>query len=69
MTPLLLIQILVSVLLIGAVLVQSHQGGLAREWGGLGTYHAKRGLEKVLFYATGVLGVIFALLALLDAIY
>lgn len=69
MTLLLGAQILVSVLLVGTVLLQSHQGGLSREWGGGGSYHAKRGLEKMLFYATIALGAAFALLALLDAIY
>lgn len=69
MTLVLGVQILVSVLLVGAVLMQSHQGGLGREWGGSGSYHAKRGLEKLLFFATIALGAAFALLALLDAIY
>jgi preprotein translocase subunit SecG len=69
MSVTLVLQILVSVLIVVAVLLQSQQGGLSKEWGGVGSYHAKRGLEKVLFYATIVLGVIFALLALLDAIY
>jgi protein translocase SecG subunit len=68
MTLLLLAQILVSILLVGSVLMQSHQGGLGREWGGVGTYHAKRGLEKMLFYGTGGLGALFAILALIDAL-
>lgn len=62
-------ELVVALLLVGVVLMQSHQGGLSRGWGGGGMYHAKRGLEKLLFYATIVLGIIFALLALLDAIY
>lgn len=55
------IQIIISVLLVGAVLLQrpvSDAGALGNE--GLHQAHVKRGLEKTLYQATIVLAVIFA---------
>ncbi len=55
-----ILQIVISVLLTGAILLQNQGTGLGATWGGGGeTYHTKRGVEKVLFYATGVLLVLF----------
>ena len=58
------VQIAISVLLIIAVLLQ-HSG--AQNGGALGggdnmssAFHTRRGLEKVLFVATIVLGILFA---------
>jgi protein translocase SecG subunit len=56
------IQIVVSVLLIAAVMLQRSEAGLGGAFGGDGTmsgFHTKRGFEKVLFVATIVLGVLF----------
>lgn len=53
-------QIAVSVLLIGAVLLQQQGVGLSATFGGDGGgFRTKRGLEKGLFYATIVLSVLF----------
>lgn len=50
---LLITQITLSVLLTVAILLQAQGSGLGATWGGGGeTYHTRRGLEKVLFYAT-----------------
>lgn len=50
---LLVTQIILSVLLTVAILLQSQGSGLGASWGGGGeTYHTRRGLEKVLFYFT-----------------
>ncbi len=58
-------QIILSVLLITAILLQSQGSGLGSTWGGGGeTYHTKRGLEKVVFYFTIVGTVLFALLSI-----
>jgi preprotein translocase subunit SecG len=54
------LQIVFAVLLTGAVLLQSQGTGLGSSWGGGGeTYHTRRGVEKVLFYATIALAVLF----------
>lgn len=56
----LILQIVVAILLTGAILLQSQGTGLGSSWGGGGeTYHTRRGVEKVIFYATIVLAVLF----------
>lgn len=53
-------QVVVSVLLIVCILLQQQGVGLSATFGGGGeTFRTKRGLEKGLFYATIVLGVLF----------
>ena len=62
-------QIIVSVLLIGAILLQQKGTGLGASFGGSGQiYRSKRGLEKILFWATIVLAVIFSLTAVANLI-
>lgn len=66
-------QILVSILVIALILLQerSSAGGLGGILGGSGEggfYQTRRGLEKVLFYATIVLVIIFAGLAFLNLV-
>lgn len=66
MDPLLIVQIIISVLLIGAILLQSHGSGLGSAWGGGGeSYHTKRGVEKSLFIATIILVISFSLVSIL----
>lgn len=58
-------QIVVSVLLMVAILMQSRGAGLGGVFGGTGgVYLTKRGLEKKLFIATIILAAIFILLSL-----
>jgi preprotein translocase subunit SecG len=58
-------QVVVAVLLIGAILMQNRGTGLGNLFGGTGgVYLTKRGLEKKLFIATIVLAAIFILLSL-----
>ena len=65
-------QIFVSVVIIVLILLQerSSAGGLGifGGSGGEGFYQTRRGLEKILFYATIVLVIIFAGLALLNLV-
>lgn len=59
-------QLIVSVLLILAILVQNRSSGLSSTFGGSGTIQVKkRGAEKVLFNATIVLAVLFVLSSIL----
>lgn len=55
------VMIVVSVLLVIAVLLQQRGAGLSGTFGGSGSgaYHTKRGLEKMIFFATIVLAVLF----------
>ena len=54
------IQIIISVLLVAAILLQQRGTGLSESLGGMGgSYHTKRGLEKILFIATVILAVLF----------
>ena len=58
------IQIVLSVLLISAILLQQTGASLGGAFGGdnfSAAYHTRRGSEKVLFYASIILGTLFAL--------
>ena len=58
----LIAQAVLSVFIITVVLLQTQGGGIGPAFGGgSGNYHTKRGLEKVLFNATIVLIVLFAI--------
>lgn len=59
-------QMLVSVLLLLAILVQANGTSLGRSFGGMTSYHTKRGAERALFIGTIILGTIFVLLSLLN---
>ena len=62
-------QIIVSVLLVVAILLQQRGTGLSATFGGTGNiYRTKRGLEKIIFFATIVLAIIFFGSALLNII-
>jgi protein translocase SecG subunit len=55
------VQIIISLLLVAAILLQQRGAGLSEAFGGsgAGSYHTKRGLEKILFILTIVLGILF----------
>ena len=63
------VQIALSVLLIIAILLQRTGASLGGAFGadnfGSG-FHTRRGLEKTLFFATIILGILFALSALVN---
>ena len=64
-------QIILSVLLVAAILLQQSAAGLGGALGGSDTgsfHHTRRGFEKFLFYLSLVCAILFALLALLDII-
>lgn len=64
-------QIILSVILVTAVLLQQSAAGLGGALGGndAGTFHhTRRGFEKFLFYLSMVCAVLFALFALLSII-
>jgi protein translocase SecG subunit len=64
-------QVILSVLLIAAILLQQSAAGLGGALGGSDNdafHHTRRGFEKYLFYFSLVCGILFALFALLSII-
>jgi protein translocase SecG subunit len=57
------VQIVISLLVVAAILLQQRGAGLSGAFGGSGdgSYHTKRGLEKIFFVSTIILGIIFVL--------
>ena len=60
-----IIQIILSVLIITLILLQERSSGMSGLMGGSGEgyYQARRGMEKMVFYATIVLSVAFVALS------
>lgn len=62
-------QIVISILLVSAILLQQRGTGLSATFGGEGNiYRTKRGLEKVIFAATIALAVLFFGLAVANIV-
>ena len=64
-------QIILSVILVSAILLQQSAAGLGGALGGDDSgsfHHTRRGFEKFLFYLSIVCGILFALFALLSII-
>lgn len=60
------LQIIVSILLVGAILLQSPEGGLSPVFGGGGEmYRSKRSVEKFLIAATIILASILFIVSVL----
>ncbi|OGH14969.1 MAG: preprotein translocase subunit SecG [Candidatus Levybacteria bacterium RIFCSPLOWO2_02_FULL_37_10] len=64
-----ILQILIPVLLIGAILLQMQGSGLSKTFGGGGGefYRSKQSIEKILIWATVILAGLFGLMSLLFA--
>lgn len=61
------LQIVISVLLIGVILLQQRGTGLGSAFGGEGNvYQTKRGFEKILFRASIILAILFILSAFIN---
>jgi len=66
------IQIVLSLLLIGGVLLQQSEAGLGSAFGGGGEssmHHTRRGFEKYLFYATIIISILFAVTAFMNLLF
>jgi protein translocase SecG subunit len=63
-------QIVVSILLVVAILVQERSSGLSGVFGGGGSefYHTRRGLEKIIFWGTILLVIAFAALSIYSSL-
>lgn len=63
---LIIFQIIISVLLIVAILVQVQGKGFGKVIGGGATSFTRRGLEKLVFRSTFILAFLFILLSLIE---
>lgn len=62
---LIIIEVFVTILLIGSILLQVKGTGLGSSFGGGGEfYQSKRGVEKIVLYATIMLSTFFATISL-----
>ncbi|MCL5017119.1 MAG: preprotein translocase subunit SecG [Patescibacteria group bacterium] len=63
-------QIIISILLIAAILIQERSSGLSGIFGGGGSefYHTRRGLERVMFWGTIALVIAFAVLSIYSSL-
>lgn len=60
-----ILEIVIAVLIIGAILLQSQGGGLSPVFGGGGEmYRSKQTVEKLLIVATGVLTVLLIIISI-----
>lgn len=68
---LIIAQVVVSIILIVLILLQERGSGLSELFGGGGgtPYQTRRGLEKIIFWATIVAAILFAALAVANLIY
>ena len=63
------VQIVLSILLVAAIMLQRTGASLGGAFGAdnfSSGFHTRRGLEKTLFYTTIILGILFALSALVN---
>ena len=64
-----IVQIVIAIMLIGVVLLQPQGTGLGRAYGGSGTsYRSKRGMERLMFWLTIILAVLFAVLSVINVL-
>lgn len=64
-----LIQIILAIFLVAVILIQQKGSGLGSTFGGdLGFYRTKRGAEKLLFYLTIILALLFTASSILGLI-
>jgi len=69
MSAISIIQIIVSILLIIAILLQERSSGLSGVFGGNSEfYHTRRGLERIIFWSTVVLVILFAGLSIYSSL-
>lgn len=64
----LILQVIVCISLIVLVLLQANGSGFGKTLGGVGSYHSRKGLEKVVFILTIILAVVFGALSLLNTL-
>ena len=67
MNAITIIQIFISIALTAVILLQSKSSGLGKAWGGDSSFHhTKRGAEKLLFFLTIALAVLFFIISMFN---
>jgi len=62
-----ILQIIIAIALTAIILLQAKGTGLGSTFGGQSQmYHSKRGVEKVVFYTTIVLAILFVIVSLIN---
>lgn len=62
-----IIQIIIAIALTAVILLQAKGTGLGSTFGGQSQmYHSKKGVEKVVFYLTITLAILFVLVSLIN---
>lgn len=62
-------QIILGLLLSGAILIQARGTGLGSAWGGGGeSYRSKRGVERLLFLGSIVLAFLFLIISIINVL-
>lgn len=65
MAVLIIIQLIVSLVLVGVILLQNQGSGLSTTFGGGGEfYRSRRSIEKLLFWVTVAITILFGALSL-----
>lgn len=65
-----IIQIIISLALIGLIILQAQGSGLGSAWGkSSGFYYSKRGVEKIVLWLTISLTILFFISSILNFIY
>ena len=65
-----ILQIIFAIILISFILLQQRGSGLGMTFGGEGNvYRSRRGIEKILFYGTIVVAVLFGVAAILTVFF
>lgn len=66
MAVLIVIQLIVSLVLVGVILLQNQGSGLSTTFGGGGEfYRSRRSIEKLLFWVTVAITILFGALSLI----
>ena len=69
-TIFIILQVIISIALVITVIFQTRGSQVGMAFGGSGeSYRSKRGLEKMLFYATIVLAILFASISILALLF
>ena len=63
-----IVHVLISLGLIILILLQTSEGGLGSAFGGGMVFHTKRGVEKVMMYATVILAFLFTATSVLNVV-
>ena len=67
-TTFIVLQIVIGIALVITITLQSRGSQVGMAFGG-GSYRSKRGIEKLLYYATIVLAILFASISILSLLF